>query len=364
MMIQTMCHQVVSSMRCDFRYGLAPLVLFLLVSSGGRNALGQAEKKPGEAKPINLNPVPFGDKDTKLSHETPDGKLAIVFMDLGSDIGLVLRAGYNTLLLVDVDKDKKPTAGADRVCGVDFGDNKLCCWYFGSDPSQCESRSGLRGSAAKRNDKWEVSMRIPKSELGESITPQAWVTFATYDVTGNDPTRIYPPAKDRQDIQRSKLFEQEFHLVYDPSAQRTEMKHRCWPPAPPRLSVTTNPVYERGQVCLAWDVPNVQSVTITGLGQQGAIGHGCTAAGPEGTMTFRLSVTSTDCPVETSVTVQVRSHKILEHMELGDFYFSHGQYQRAVAEYQKGLNLDPTNADLRAKLQRAQSMTENPPLPQ
>ena len=363
MMIHAMRHQVVSRMRGNFRYGLAALALFLLVSCESGNALRQAEKQPGEASPssINLNnldPFPFGDKDSKRSHETRDGKLAIVFMDLGSDVGLVLRAGYNTLLLVDVDKDKKPSHATYRAYGVDFGDNKVCCWYFGSDPSQCESRSGLRGAAAKRDDKWEVSMRIPKSELGEATAPGAWVTFATYDVTGNDPARIYPPEKDRQDIQRSKLFEQEYHLKYDTSVPQTVALHPCWPPPPPRLSVTTNPVYEGGQVCLAWDVPNVQSVLITGFGQQGAMGRGCVSAGPEGTMTFRLSA-GTDCPVETSVPVQVRPHRILEDMKLGDFYFSHGQYQRAVAEYQEGLNLDPTNADLRAKLQRAKSVIGN-----
>jgi hypothetical protein len=59
MMIQTMCHQVDRRLRGYFRYGLAPLALFLLVSSAGRNTLGQARNTPGVN--IDLDFVHFKD---------------------------------------------------------------------------------------------------------------------------------------------------------------------------------------------------------------------------------------------------------------------------------------------------------------
>ncbi len=41
-------------------------------------------------------------------------------------------------------------------------------------------------------------------------------------------------------------------------------------------------------------------------------------------------------------------------LAMGDIYFDRGQYNDAIREYQKGLNADPANSDLRSRLQRAQ----------
>jgi hypothetical protein len=38
---------------------------------------------------------------------------------------------------------------------------------------------------------------------------------------------------------------------------------------------------------------------------------------------------------------------------MGDFYFNRGEYSEAIAEYEAGLNYDPTNAALRNRLERA-----------
>lgn len=41
-------------------------------------------------------------------------------------------------------------------------------------------------------------------------------------------------------------------------------------------------------------------------------------------------------------------------LSLGNFFFDRGEYDKAIEEYQKGLRLDPTNRDLRSRLNRAQ----------
>jgi cytochrome c-type biogenesis protein CcmH/NrfG len=38
---------------------------------------------------------------------------------------------------------------------------------------------------------------------------------------------------------------------------------------------------------------------------------------------------------------------------MGDFYFERGEYDSAIGEYQRGVELDPANQTLRAKIERA-----------
>ena len=45
--------------------------------------------------------------------------------------------------------------------------------------------------------------------------------------------------------------------------------------------------------------------------------------------------------------------KIAAAKKLGEFYFNRGEYDNAIAEYQRGLDLDPNNAELRDLLERA-----------
>lgn len=45
--------------------------------------------------------------------------------------------------------------------------------------------------------------------------------------------------------------------------------------------------------------------------------------------------------------------KIAGSIKLGDFYLSRGEYDNAINEFQKGLSLEPSNAQLRERLERA-----------
>jgi tetratricopeptide (TPR) repeat protein len=81
--------------------------------------------------------------------------------------------------------------------------------------------------------------------------------------------------------------------------------------------------------------------------------------------------------VETTVTHEHLGFKIPRHEEppkpkvdiravqssitLGNFHFDRGEYDEAIASYQKGLELDPSNSALRQKLRTAISAcrTEN-----
>jgi cytochrome c-type biogenesis protein CcmH/NrfG len=45
--------------------------------------------------------------------------------------------------------------------------------------------------------------------------------------------------------------------------------------------------------------------------------------------------------------------KISAAIKLGDFFLDRGAYDDALQEYQRGLNLDPTNQALRARIERA-----------
>jgi cytochrome c-type biogenesis protein CcmH/NrfG len=46
--------------------------------------------------------------------------------------------------------------------------------------------------------------------------------------------------------------------------------------------------------------------------------------------------------------------KISAAIKLGDFFLDRGAYDNAIQEYQNGLNLDPTNPALKARIERAQ----------
>ncbi|MGB7592658.1 MAG: protein kinase [Terriglobia bacterium] len=58
-------------------------------------------------------------------------------------------------------------------------------------------------------------------------------------------------------------------------------------------------------------------------------------------------------PTGTAASV-VDPKKIKAAITLGDFYLKDGKYDDAIKAYQEGLNLDPSNADLRSKMERAE----------
>jgi len=54
-----------------------------------------------------------------------------------------------------------------------------------------------------------------------------------------------------------------------------------------------------------------------------------------------------------TVASAVDPKKIKAATTLGDFYIKDGKYADAIKAYQEGLNLDPSNPDLRDKMERA-----------
>ncbi len=46
--------------------------------------------------------------------------------------------------------------------------------------------------------------------------------------------------------------------------------------------------------------------------------------------------------------------KIKAANALGDFLLSRGEYDKAIDAYKDGLNVDPTNSELKRKIRRAQ----------
>jgi len=363
MMRRAKCQNAVEG-RWSILYGLA-LLAPLLVPLAVGNALGQTDQKEANGtsddKVIKLAPVDFKDKDKKQP-PTQDGKLEIVFMDLGSDVGLVFRSPYNTLLHSNFKHSHRPTNGEDRNYGVDFGDNKVCTWLLGTDSSQCEKPPHLHGFAERKGDKWEVSLRIPKSELSTPLQPGqpdcAWVTVGTFDVSGADPSVIYPLEKHLEN-QRSKLFEMVYELEYDQS--RGTALHPCWLREPRVSGRPENPAYKEvyagTRVCLTWDFPDAKSVNITDFGSQKAAGRACTDAGSPGTRTFVFKPVGV-CPDEETVPVKVKRADILTYIVKGDFLVAHKEYAKALDVYRDGLNQDPDNSDLRDRMRRAEALAD------
>ena len=50
--------------------------------------------------------------------------------------------------------------------------------------------------------------------------------------------------------------------------------------------------------------------------------------------------------------------KIAAAKKLGQFYLNRGEYDNAIAEFQRGLELDPQNAELHTLIQRAKKAKE------
>jgi hypothetical protein len=296
------------------RYWIVPVVAILL---GSAACTVKPRRAPNEVvKPVvtNLYPVRFDQRDTATSFVSEEGKLAVVFLDLGDDVGLVLRSDGNTLLHVDVNQDGKPTPQMDRSYGFDFGEDQVCSWYMGSDPSRCgEVRTNARGAVLRKDGKWEVSFRVPKIELSQSSV-DSWVMFGVYDVSGSEPMVRFP---------QGEPFQKVFRLVYTGSAKPigvpdewpgpVKAKQELVPPQPKTPPVTFSAsrksVYFGEQVCLNWDVPNVQKVTIEpGFGEFDAKGHQC--FNPEKTMTITLRASTSEGVVEKNETIQVRDVEI------------------------------------------------------
>jgi hypothetical protein len=49
----------------------------------------------------------------------------------------------------------------------------------------------------------------------------------------------------------------------------------------------------------------------------------------------------------------VDAKQITAAVKMGDFFFDRGEYDSAIAEYQRGLGLDPGNRELSGRIERA-----------
>ena len=61
----------------------------------------------------------------------------------------------------------------------------------------------------------------------------------------------------------------------------------------------------------------------------------------------------TEAPPPTPPAPQVDATKVKGKITLGNFYFKNGQYDEAIATFQEGLQLDPSNAELQNQLAKA-----------
>ena len=140
------------------------------------------------------------------------------------------------------------------------------------------------------------------------------------------------------------------------------------PPTPPKevgpvkASLTLEPTrVEKGQsIKLLWDSQNATDLDLEpGVGKVPAAGsksvtpeesttYTLTATGPGGTKRPSAHVIVTNPPPPPS---RVDQKAVRAAMTMGDFHVTRGEYDDAIASYQKGLKLDPSNSLLLQKLE-------------
>jgi hypothetical protein len=130
-----------------------------------------------------------------------------------------------------------------------------------------------------------------------------------------------------------------------------------------RASLTLEPTrIEKGQsVKLLWDSQNASDLDLEpGVGKVPATGsrsvtpqesttYTLTATGPGGTKRPTARVTVTITPPTPSIDQKA----VRAAITMGDFHLGRGEYDDAIASYQKGMRLDPTNSLLFQKLEAA-----------
>lgn len=251
-----------------------------------------------------LHAVPFEQRETNTSFVAEGRNLEVVFLDIGDDIGLILRAAGNTLVHVDVNRDGQSTPRVDRSFGLDFDTGRACSWYTDATSGPCEGATAATGAKTAKNERWEVAFRIPKAELGPSKS-DALVMFEVYPVSGAEPSVRFPAAAP---------FQKVFRLIYArsgkpigvpddwPGASNTPTDPP--PPNPPAFGTTRRNFYLGEQVCIVWDVPNAQKVTLEpGLGDFDAKGRHCFS--PDKSMTITLRASGPDGVVEKTQAIQL-----------------------------------------------------------
>lgn len=296
----------------------------LLASTGCTHAKKKTVADPVSRVATELRVVPFEERSVSTSFVSADRKLEIVLLDLGDDVGLVLRADGNTLVHVDTNQDGKPTSRKDRSFGIDSGSGKVCSWFVDADPSQCgETRSQAKGIINGKDERWEVSLRIPKTELGPS-TKDALVIFEIHAGGASEAPQRFPQAE---------LFDKVFRLIYNDSGRGSGFAEN-WPaplkgpPPAPKItfSAVRKAIYLGEQVCLNWEVPNAPSVTLDpGFGEFKGKDRHCFI--PEKSMALTLRANGADGPIERTERIEIKDVMIEAFdasplkVRLGDSFF-------------------------------------------
>jgi hypothetical protein len=270
----------------------------------------QPEAKPTVSRFIkDLQPIKFERRSTETSFTSDDKRLQVAFLDLGSDIGLVLRAADNVLINVDVNQDGKPSEGIDRVYGVDLDTGEVCVPFVDSDPSDCRAtRSEAKGAVSRNNERREILFRIPKQELGASQT-EAHVVFETFAVARDEASRRYPEAESFQKVFRL-MYATQGEIVPDEWPQAPTKKSELPPPAPiTGLRATPPSVYAGETAKLTWDVRPADKATLSDFGEVEPKGE--RSVSPDKTTKYTLRAFGPGGDMESDVTIAVKDLEII-----------------------------------------------------
>jgi hypothetical protein len=151
-------------------------------------------------------PQDYSATSPQHSFLSTDGLLTVFYFDMGYEIGFVLRSNrqfHNPLLLVDIDQDGKVGNKTDLSYGVEPISGRLCVSYLSGGPSACtgpETRS--KGTSVSAGLTFEISLRIPKSELTQN-GEDAHIVFQEYNT--RETTSMYYPAEPFQKVYALKF---------------------------------------------------------------------------------------------------------------------------------------------------------------
>jgi tetratricopeptide (TPR) repeat protein len=108
---------------------------------------------------------------------------------------------------------------------------------------------------------------------------------------------------------------------------------------------------------LRWTSRNASSLILEpGVGEVDA--QGATTVTPERTTTYTLVARGPGGTLKPTASVTVNAPKVDTRqvngqITLGEFHLKRGEYDEAIAAYQKGLEYDPSNAELHKLLDQA-----------
>ncbi len=138
----------------------------------------------------------------------------------------------------------------------------------------------------------------------------------------------------------------------------TERGSPAPPPAPVATLSAEPTTIEKGQSAkLRWTSRNASSLILEpGVGEVDA--QGATTVTPERTTTYTLVARGPGGTLKPTASVTVNAPKVDTRqvngqITLGEFHLKRGEYDEAIAAYQKGLEYDPSNAELHKLLDQA-----------